>query len=278
MEQSVIPRLTLIGAGPGDPDLITVKALKKLAEADVVLFDALINTELLKYAPTNAERIFVGKRSGIHRFTQEKINDMIVQYARKRGHVVRLKGGDPFVFGRGFEEYAVAVNHQIPVEVVPGISSPTGVTAMQHLPVTLRGISESFWVVTGNTRHGVFSSDVGIAAQSTATVIILMGMNKLSEIVKVYRQIGKEDYGVMVIQNGTIAGEKQVTGKIKTIEVLVEQHQLTSPAIIVVGRIVDQTRSCILENKKALRSQEQDINTSMTKKPKGDFSKVIIDT
>ncbi len=276
MRQSGNPKLTLVGAGPGDPDLITVKGLKKLAEADVVLYDALINKELLKYAPANSEKIFVGKRSGSHRFTQNEINQMIVHYARERGHVVRLKGGDPYIFGRGFEEYSFAVNHLIPVEVIPGISSATGLSAAQHLPITLRGVCESFWVMTGTTKNGLFSMDIKIAAQSTATVIILMGMKKLSKIVRTYKTISKGHYSVMIIQNGTLGNERQVTGNINSIENLVKEQKLSSPAIIIVGEVVDETIHLIKENKRLLVLASSEENRLINKKPKGAFSNVTI--
>ena len=274
MNRSSNPRLTLIGAGPGDPDLITVKGLKKLAEADVVLYDALVNRTLLKYARANAEKIFVGKRSGSHRFTQEEINQMIVHYAKERGHVVRLKGGDPYIFGRGFEEYSYAVNHQIPVEVVPGISSATGLASLRHLPVTLRGISESFWIVTGTTKDCEFSKDIQIAAQSTATVIILMGMKKLSMIAQAYRQIGKGQYSVMVIQNGSLEEERSVIGKIDSIEKLVHEQNLSSPAVILVGMVIDQTKKCIKENGRLLLNSFHNEHELLPKKIRGSFSKV----
>lgn len=276
MNQSGNPKLTLVGAGPGDPDLITVKGLKKLADADVVMYDSLINPELLKYARKNAEKIFVGKRSGTHRFTQDKINDMIVYYAKERGHVVRLKGGDPYIFGRGFEEYMYAVNHQIPVEVVPGISSATGLASAQHLPLTLRGISESFWVVTGTTRDGAFSKDIQIAAQSTATVIILMGMKKLSMIVRTYQQINKSHYSVMVIQNGTLADERSIVGNISTIEKLVREQGLSSPAIILVGEVINKTKKWIEENRRLIQNSYQNETLLSHKKPRGSFSKVSL--
>jgi uroporphyrin-III C-methyltransferase len=276
MKRSGNPKLYVVGAGPGDPDLITVKALKKLAEADVVLYDALVNKELLKYAPSGSKKIFVGKRSGTHRFTQDEINKMIVHYANERGHVVRLKGGDPHVFGRGFEEYSYAVHHRIPVEVVPGVSSATGLSASHHLPVTLRGTSESFWVVTGTTEHGAFSKDIRHAARSTATVIILMGMRKLPEIVKTYKHLKKGDYPVMIIQNGTMAGERQVIGKINSIERLTTEENISSPAIIVIGEIIEKTRDLILENRRLLQSYSGDDFKTISKKPKGTFSNINI--
>src|SRR5690606_10611582 len=149
---SIIPRLTVVGAGPGDPELITLKAIKVLKSARVVLYDALISNELLDYAPENSEKIFVGKRKGCYAYQQEQINELIVARAKTHGHVVRLKGGDPFVFGRGAEELEYAYNHGLQTQVVPGISSSLAVPAYQGIPLTKRGVSESFWVITGTTK------------------------------------------------------------------------------------------------------------------------------
>ncbi|MCH5717657.1 uroporphyrinogen-III C-methyltransferase [Niabella hibiscisoli] len=173
-------KLILIGAGPGDPDLITVKAIKKLQEADVILYDALANEALLNYAKPACIKQFVGKRYGCHALSQSEINDTILEYAKKNECVVRLKGGDPFVFGRAWEEIEAAQSAGMQIEVVPGISSALAVPASQMIPVTARGTNESFWVVTGTTRSGDISRDIELAAQSSATVIILMAMSKRS--------------------------------------------------------------------------------------------------
>lgn len=176
------PRITLVGAGPGDADLITLKGVKALQTADVVLYDALINTELLDFAPAHATKVYVGKRSGDHSYSQDAVNKLMIDYAINYGHVVRLKGGDPFVFGRGFEELDFAASYSIPATVIPGISSSIGVPGMQQIPVTHRGLSESFWVVTGTTANGKVSDDVYQAAKTNATVVVLMGIHKLAEI------------------------------------------------------------------------------------------------
>ena len=154
------PKLTLVGAGPGDVDLITVKAIRVLKTADVVLYDALVNEELLEYINTDAEIIFVGKRRGCYRYQQEQINELIVALANSKGHVVRLKGGDPFIFGRGAEEMEYAAGFGIETAFVPGISSSLAVPAYQNIPLTKRGSSESFWIITGTTKDHKISSDV----------------------------------------------------------------------------------------------------------------------
>ncbi len=237
------PRLTLVGAGPGDADLITIKAIKALAEADVVLYDALANEELLSYAPTQAKKIFVGKRAGLHHLQQHEINRLILKYAKKDGHVVRLKGGDPFVFGRGFEEVIHARKHGIETNIVPGISSALAVPAIRHIPLTHRGISESFWVVTGTTHSGELSKDLYLAARSSATVIILMGMKKLNEIMDIFKKCNKSETPVAVVQNGSRPDERTALGSVATISEHVREKGLSSPAVIIVGEIVRYARS-----------------------------------
>lgn len=241
MQDRKTPKLTLVGAGPGDPDLLTIKGAKALAEADVVLYDALINTQILEYAPKAAAKIFVGKRKGNHSFSQDEINDLIVKYTLSHGHVVRLKGGDPFIFGRGTEEIDHADAFGVICEVVPGISSSIAVPAYQGISLTKRGVSESFWVITGITSARKLSDDVALAAQSSATVAILMGMSKLPEIVKLFQANGKGDTATAIIQNGTMANENVGVGTINSIEKVVAHKQLSNPAIIVIGEVVRQS-------------------------------------
>jgi len=230
-------KLTLVGAGPGDPELITLKGINALKSADVILYDALINPVLLEHAP-QARKIFVGKRKGFHRYSQDEINQKIVENAYEYGHVVRLKGGDPFVFGRGSEEIDYAENYGLHTDIVPGISSSIAVPSSIGIPLTKRGVSESFWVITGCTSNRELSLDVRLAAQSSATVVILMGMNKLSQIVSVFKGLNKEDTPVAVIQNGTLENQNSGIGEISTIEDVVKSKNLSSPAIIVIGEVV----------------------------------------
>jgi uroporphyrin-III C-methyltransferase len=231
-------RITLVGAGPGDADLITVKAIKALKTADVVLYDALVNEELLSYAPEAAVKVYVGKRSGDHTYAQEAVNQLMVDYAINYGHVVRLKGGDPFVFGRGFEELDFAASRDIPASVIPGISSSIAVAELQNIPVTHRGLSESFWVVTGTTASGKLSNDLYEAVRSKATVVVLMGLQKLNEIVKLYQNEGRGRLPVAVIQSGSTDTEKIAIGVVNTIAEVVEEQQIKAPALIVLGEVV----------------------------------------
>ena len=232
------PLLSLVGAGPGDPELITLKAIKAIRQADVILYDALANNELLAYASPNAITRFVGKRYGCHALSQSEINQLIIEYAFSHGKVVRLKGGDPFVFGRAQEEIETARNHGIAIEIIPGISSALAVPAMQMIPLTCRGINESFWVTTGTTQTGNISADIKLAAQSSATVIILMAMSKLEAIMGIFQKYGKKETPVAIIQDGTTEKEKIVLGTVKDIAFKSQYAGISNPAIIIVGEVV----------------------------------------
>ncbi|SFC08842.1 uroporphyrin-III C-methyltransferase [Parapedobacter composti] len=232
------PKITLVGAGPGDADLISLKGLKALATADVVLYDALVNEALLEYTPKEAVHVFVGKRANHHAYSQQQINEMMVAYARSHGHVVRLKGGDPFVFGRGGEELDFAAKHHIPAAAIPGVSSAIALAGLQGIPLTYRGISESFWVITGATTAGVVSDDLYAAAKTNATVVVLMGLNKLAEITGIYQREGKGGLPVAVVQNGSLPDEKVALGTMDTISARVKQLQIAAPAVIIIGDVV----------------------------------------
>lgn len=232
-------KLILVGAGPGDPELITLKAIKILQRADVILYDALANKALLEYALNATEKIFVGKRYGCHVLSQQEINHLIIEYGTKYKNIVRLKGGDPFVFGRAQEEIDAAVGAGMEVEMVPGISSALAAPASEMIPLTCRGISESFWVVTGTTRSGELSNDIKLAAQSTATVIILMAMSKLEAIMEIFTGYGKGETAVAIIQNGTTPQSKMVTGKVRDIYFRAQHAGLENPAVIIIGEVVN---------------------------------------
>lgn len=231
-------KLTLVGAGPGDPDLLSIKGMKALARADVVLYDALVHPDLLAYAPQKALKIFVGKRPGLCEFAQKDINELIVYHALHHGHVVRLKGGDPFVFGRGYEEITYAHSFNIETAVVPGISSCIAVPESQHIPLTCRGINESFWVLTGTTMKHQLSQDIQLAVKSSATLVILMGMKNLRQIVEIFNNHNKAHIPVAIIARGTWTDEKMAIGTISTIADTAEEKGLKNPAVIVIGEVV----------------------------------------
>ncbi len=231
-------KVYLVGAGPGDVDLITVKGLKAIQNADCILYDALSSEELLNFAPKDAVKIYVGKRRGCKSNKQEAINELIVHCAHKYKYVVRLKGGDPYVFGRGHEELAYAEQHGVNVEVIPGISSSISVPASIGIPVTSRGVNESFWVTTATLSDGSLSNDIALAAKSTATVIILMGMAKLKEIMEIFKKEGKLSTPVAIIQNGTTIHQKHVIATVNDIFEIAQGNQMDNPSIIVIGEVV----------------------------------------
>lgn len=237
-------KLTVVGAGPGDVELITLKGVKALESADVVLYDALVSPELLDHAP-GAEKIFVGKRKGHCTYGQAQINELLVQRAQLGLHVVRLKGGDPFVFGRGAEEMEYAAGHGLEVALVPGISSCISVPSSQSIPVTKRGVAESFWVITGTTREHRLSRDVALAARSHATVVILMGMSKLGEIMECFKEEGKHNTPVAIIQEGTTENESVGIGTVNTIVGRAKKQGLSNPAIIIIGEVVHHRRQLL---------------------------------
>lgn len=232
-----LPLVTLVGAGPGDIDLITVKGMKAIHQADVIVYDALVNKDLLDEAKSGCQFIFVGKRGGKRSVSQDLINETIVQSALNHGHVVRLKGGDPFVFGRGHEEYTYVKDRGIPINIIPGISSCIAVPEMEKIPVTRRGISESFWVITATTKSGALSKDIGIAAKSNCTLVILMGRRKLNEIVSIYSKINM-DTAIMIVQSGTCDNKKVVIGNMSNIIEKADGANIGTPATIVIGDVV----------------------------------------
>ncbi len=231
------PKITLVGAGPGDIELITLKGLKAIQSADVILYDALVNEELLKEAP-NAEYFFVGKRKGFKALKQDEINKLMVEQAIQYGHVVRLKGGDSFVFGRGYEEIQHAKLFGIPTSVVPGISSSIAVPALAGIPVTHRGISTSFTVITATLSDGSLNPEIKNLPQLNGTFVILMGLSKLAEIAAIFADAGRTDEAFGIVSNGSLSNQKVLVGNTETIAYLAEYEKVKAPAVIVIGEVV----------------------------------------
>ena len=213
MELSKNAKVTLVGAGPGAEDLITVRGLRILQNADVILYDALVSDELLSQIRTEIPKIYIGKRCGLHSHTQEKINELIVTYAFKYGHVVRLKGGDPFVFGRANEE----------IEYVEAFGIP---------------VSSSFWVMTATKRDGSFSQDLVYASRSSTTMVILMGVRKLHQIVDEVSKYRDIMTPIALIQNGTTENERCIVATLETIKNHSADIVMELPGIIVIGDVV----------------------------------------
>lgn len=222
VKNKVIPKLWLVGAGPGDPELITMKGFNILKKASVVLYDNLANEELLNIVPDSCLRIYVGKKPYGNYVLQEEINQMIKNYAYECKEVVRLKGGDPFIFGRGFEEMVYARENGIDAEYIPGISSMQG-AGINGIPLTHRGVCEGFWVVTGTKTDRSLSLDLKLAMKSNATVVVYMGMKKLDEISEVYISEGKGNIPAAIIQHATLKNQKMVIGEVRSLKIMADQ-------------------------------------------------------
>lgn len=245
-------KIIIVGAGPGDKDLITVKGYKAIADADVILYDALVNKEMLMDAKNECKLIYVGKRAGAHKMGQDKINELLVQCAADNKIVVRLKGGDPFIFGRGHEELDYCRMNGLEVEVVPGISSSTSLPLLQHVPLTRRGVSDSFWVITGTTTCGQLSEDIHTAVSTSATLVILMGMRKLGQIAEILQDAGKGRIPIMLIQNGSRDNEKYLISDANNVVSAAAFQQIGSPGIIVIGEVVSLHPQAIISKSASL--------------------------
>jgi uroporphyrin-III C-methyltransferase len=230
----------LVGAGPGDPGLITVKARDLLASCDVIIYDNLVNPELLRHAPASAERIYVGKVGGGRQTSQERINYLLVEYASAGKRVVRLKGGDPFLFGRGGEEAEALRASGLSFEVVPGISSALAVPAYAGIPLTHRGLSSSVAVVTGACAgDGAYLSGALAHGASADTIVVLMGAAHLREIASELMAAGRSsETPAAVIRWGTYEGQQTITGTLNTIAGEAERAGMRAPSVIIVGEVV----------------------------------------
>ena len=228
----------LTGAGPGDIDLLTVKALRIIKRADIIIYDRLANPDILEEAKDGCEFLYVGKEDSHHTLPQEEINELIYQSALKYETVVRLKGGDPFVFGRGGEEGIYLYERNIKFEFIPGVSSAIAVPEYAGIPVTHRGLTVSFRVVTGHEAKKSKSQIDWESFKSDETIVFLMGLHNLDKITKKLIEIGKpKEYPIAVISRGTRADEKTVIGTLE--DIYKKAKDLPTPALIVVGRVVN---------------------------------------
>ncbi len=232
-------KVYLTGAGPGDIELLTLKALRVLKEADVIIYDRLANSDILKESKNGCEFVYVGKEDGRHIMPQDEINKTIYQNALKYECVVRLKGGDPFVFGRGGEEAAYLFKRDVKFEIIPGITSAISVPAYAGIPVTHRGIAASFRVATGHESPNKKESQIPWDTFKTDdTIIFLMGLHNLEKISKKLIKIGKSrDYPIAVISKGTTAEQSVIVGTLESIAN--KAKDISTPAMIIVGRVVE---------------------------------------
>ncbi len=232
-------KVYLVGAGPGDPGLITVRGLQLLHSAQVIVYDQLVNPALLEETPSTAIRIFVGKQAGRHCIAQEEINQILIDHARLGHEVVRLKGGDPFVFGRGGEEAEALSDAGICFEIVPGVSSAVAVPAYAGIPMTHRKFASSFAVVTGHEAHkGKSAVDWGKLATAVDTLVILMGLHNLPAIVARLITHGRSpETPAAVIRRGTTSEQETVIGTLA--DIVEKSASLEAPALIVIGEVVE---------------------------------------
>ena len=227
----------LVGAGPGDPDLITVRGAEVLRAADVVVYDRLASPLLLDLAPADAERVYAGKEPGRSALPQDEINRLLVERARDGKAVVRLKGGDPFVFGRGGEEALACASAGVPFQVVPGVTSAVAAPALAGIPVTHRGIAQSFAVVTASAAHGN-GVDVARVATAVDTLVVLMVAGRLEETCRELIAAGRpEDEPAAIIQWAATEEQKTVAGTLSDLPVLAAAASIGPPATLVVGAV-----------------------------------------
>lgn len=232
--------VSLVGAGPGDPDLLTVKALRLIENAGVVVYDRLVSAEIMALVPPQAELIYAGKQSAAHHLPQPELNALLIELAQAGRDVVRLKGGDPFVFGRGSEEAEALAAAGVPFEVVPGISSASGCTTYAGIPLTHRGLAQSVRLVTGHWREGqALDYDWHLLADPNCTLVIYMGLTHLKDITGRLVEAGlAADTPAAAVQNGTTPRQRRVIGTLGSLPELVATAGMKPPTLVIVGKVV----------------------------------------
>lgn len=232
-------RVYLVGAGPGDPELLTLRAVRLLERAGVVVYDHLVSSAVLDFVNPDAKRIYAGKRRNEHTMRQEQINGLLVQLAQEGKQVVRLKGGDPFIFGRGGEELQTLATHGIAFEVVPGVTAASGVSSYAGIPLTHRDYAQSCLFVTGHLKDGTADLDWHSLVRPSQTVVIYMGLGGLPEICRQMMQHGASPaLPVAVVQDGSIPTQRVVTGTLTDIPARVAEARLRSPCLTIIGEVV----------------------------------------
>ena len=232
-------RVYLVGGGPGDPELLTLRAVRLLRQTEVIVYDHLVSSAVLDFVAPTAERFFAGKRRNEHAMRQEQINSLLVKLAREGKHVVRLKGGDPFIFGRGGEELQALAAAGVSFEVVPGVTAASGVSSYAGIPLTHRDYAQTCIFVTGHLKDGTADLDWPSLVRPNQTVVIYMGLSGLPQISwQLIAHGASPDHPIAVVQDGTIATQKVVTGTLTDIAEKVARAELTSPCLTIVGDVV----------------------------------------
>ena len=237
---SIQAKIYLVGAGPGDPDLLTVKAQRLIQTADTVVYDRLVSREILNLIPDSVSRVYVGKATNRHTLSQTEINALLVDLARKRQCVVRLKGGDPFIFGRGGEEALALARNDIPFEVVPGITAAQACAAYAGIPLTHRGLARGVQFVTGHCKNNeALVLDQAALSDPDQTLVIYMGLANLTQIVGDLVRAGRpEDTPAAIVERGTTSRQRNVVTTIGELQQAVEHHAIVSPAMLIIGPVV----------------------------------------
>ncbi len=237
---SIQTKIYLVGAGPGDPDLLTVKAQRLIQTADTVVYDRLVSREILDLIPDSASRVYVGKATSRHTLSQKEINALLVDLGRKRQRVVRLKGGDPFIFGRGGEEALALARNDIPFEVVPGITAAQACAAYAGIPLTHRGLARGVQFVTGHCKDNeALVLDPAALSDPEQTLVIYMGLANLPQIVRDLVQAGRPgDTPAAIVERGTTSRQRTIITTIDELQHAVEQHTIASPAMLIIGSVV----------------------------------------
>jgi len=250
-----VGEVILVGGGPGDPELLTLKALKALQCADVVLYDNLVDPEIVNLARAGAERIYVGKRCSNHSMPQADINELLVRLARCGKRVVRLKGGDPFIFGRGGEEVEHLARHGIPFRVIPGVTAASGVGACAGIPLTHRDCAQALVLVTGHRKDEALDLDWEALARPRQTLVIYMGLGALPAICAKLVEHGlPSSTPAAVVEKGSTPAQRVVTGTLSTLAEQAQREGLRPPTLIVVGEVVR------LQEKLSWFDREQDVS------------------
>jgi uroporphyrin-III C-methyltransferase len=229
----------LVGAGPGDPELLTLRALRIIGDADILVYDQLVSDAILALVNPAAERIYAGKQRGNHAVPQDDLNQLLVKLARTHKRIVRLKGGDPYTFGRGGEEVETLRENGIPFEVVPGVTAAAGVAAYAGIPLTHRNYAQACVFVTGHLKDGSMNLDWPGLARRRQTVIIYMGLHGLSYLCEQLIAHGlPTDWPAAIVQQGTTPNQRTVTGTLTTLPAIAESAGLKAPTLIIVGEVV----------------------------------------
>lgn len=242
-QDSGVGKVSLVGAGPGDADLLTIKALRCIQTADIILYDRLVSEDIRSLFPASTPAFYVGKAMGNHCIPQDKLNELLVEKAQKGFNICRLKGGDPFVFGRGGEEMLVLKQAGIEVEVVPGVTSGIGAASYSGIPVTHRGLSQACTFVTAHAEK-TLNIDWQALARLNHTLVFYMGLSKLPEIHQQLVAHGlAADTPAALIENGCRKEQRVFTGTVSNLEQLAKQHKLQTPTLVVVGQVVELAES-----------------------------------